>query len=63
MSVWCMYGVWCMVYGVWCHKICTQAKFENGRSYQHNFFFKQVGMDEGYAESKKKVEKGVKKRC
>ena len=34
--VWCMYGV-CMVY-VWCHKICTQAKFKNGRSYQHNFF-------------------------
>ena len=26
-------------------------------------FFKQVGMNEGYAESKKKVEKGVKKRC
>ena len=48
----CLY-VWCM-YGVWCHKICTQAKFKNGRSYQHNFFL---------TESKKKVERGVKKRC
>ena len=32
----------CMVYGVWCHKICTQAKFKNGRSYQRNFFNRSV---------------------
>ena len=52
----------CMVY-VWCHKICTQAKFKNGRSYQHNSFFNRWVWMRGTQRVKKKVEKGVKKRC
>ena len=48
---------------VWRHKICTQAKFENGCSYQHNFFFNRRVWMRGTQRVKKKVEKGVKKRC
>ena len=61
MSVCMVYGVWCMVYGVWCHKICTQAKFKNGRSYQHNFFFNRLVWMRGTQRVKKKLKKVWKK--
>ena len=59
MSV-CMVYVWCM-YGVWCHKICTQAKFKNGRSYQHNSFFNRWVWMRGTQRVKKKLKKVWKK--
>ena len=46
----------CMAY-VWCHKICTQAKFKNGRSYQHNYFFNRLVWIRGTQRVKKKLKK------
>ena len=50
----------CVAY-VWRHKICSQAKFKNGCSYQHNFFFNRWVWMRGTQRVKKTLKKVWKK--